>query len=85
MAPVLVTGKTDVKEVVRKDFQGSTLVLAVRIQYLKENKVLHDAVFVPAKNGWVWARKNIMDNFIPDKRYLVMARKAAAIIYEKGK
>lgn len=82
MAHVLVSGKTDVKEVVRKDFEGSTLVLAVRIQYLKEGRVLHDAVFVPARGKWVWPHKNIMDNFIPDKRYRVMAQRAAAIIYE---
>lgn len=48
-----------------------------------KEKILHDAEFVPDGKNWVRVGKRIMDNYIPPKRYLKMAKKAAAIIYDK--
>ena len=48
-------------------------------------KVLHEVAFIPSADGWVYKFQNFLNNFIPDKRYHKMAKRAAAILYEKKK
>ena len=68
----------------------SKKVLWARIQYFKNSKLLHDARFVPiVKKGKSWVgipkSERIIENFIPPKRYVRMAKMAYAIIYGKQK
>ena len=62
----------------------------VRMQYIyiidnngAKEEILHDVEFAPGNKKWVKISKRILDNYIPPKRYLKMAKKAAAIIYDK--
>ena len=55
----------------------------VRIQYIKDGKMLHDAVFArKGKKGILLAEKRI-DNYIPPKRFAMMLKKAAAVMFRK--
>ena len=48
-------------------------------------RVLYEVAFIPSADGWVYKFQNFLNNFIPDKRYHKMAKRAAAILYEKKK
>ena len=55
----------------------------VRIQYIKDGKLLHDAIFTrKGKKGVLLSEKRIV-NYIPPKRYAMMLKKAAAIMFKK--
>jgi len=55
----------------------------VRIQYIKDGKLLHDAVFArKGKNEVFLAEKRIV-NYIPPKRWQMMLTKAAAVMFKK--
>ena len=72
---------------------SSKTAIWVRVSYIERTmkdgvpgeKVLHEAAFVPSADGWVHKFQNFLNNFIPDKRYYKMAKRAAAILYEKKK
>lgn len=55
----------------------------VRIQYIKDGKLLHDAVFTRNKKKRVVLTEKRMDNYIPPKRYQKMFAKAAAVMFKK--
>jgi uncharacterized protein (DUF2225 family) len=77
-----------VEKVIRDEFNSA---IWVRVKYIEESgdepdvssKILHDAVFMPDSKRWVFIHRRVIDNFIPPKRYIKMARKAAAIIYDR--
>jgi len=46
-------------------------------------KVYHDVVFMPDGKKWVYVHHKILNDYIPPNRYRKMAKKAAAIFYEK--
>ncbi len=84
---LVVLGKiVKVESVARKNKKA----VRVRMQYIyiidnngAKEVILHDAEFVPDGKNWVRVDKRILDNYIPPKRYVKMAKKAAAIIYDK--
>lgn len=79
--------------VVRVVRGNSKKAIWVRISYIERTekdgvpgeRVLHDVAFIPSADGWVYKFQNFLNNFIPDKRYHKMAKRAAAILYEKKK
>lgn len=55
----------------------------VRIQYIKDGKLLHDAVFTRKGKRGIQLSEKRMDNYIPPKRYQMMLIKAAGIMFRK--
>ncbi len=55
----------------------------VRIQYIKDDKLLHDAVFMRNRKKRVVLKEKQIDNYIPPKRYKMMLTKAAAVIFKR--
>lgn len=39
----------------------------------------HDVIFMPDSKGWAYIKRRISGDFIPDNRYLRMAKQASAI------
>ena len=55
----------------------------VRIQYIKNGELLHDAVFMRGKDKTIFLLEKRVENYIPPKRFKMMCDKAAAIIFDK--
>lgn len=55
----------------------------VRVQYIKDDKLLHDAVFTRNIKKRIVLMEKRMDNYIPPKRYQKMFAKAAAVLLRK--
>lgn len=78
--------------VVRVIRNSSKEAIWARISYIEKTekdgifkeRVLHDVAFIPS-DGWVQKYSSFLDNFIPNKRYHKMAKRAAAIFYGKKK
>ena len=79
----------EVEKVIRDEFGAA---IWVRLKYFKisgksgaAEKILHhDLVFMPDRDGWVFVRRRISGDFVPDNRYNRMARHASAIFSEKN-
>ena len=55
----------------------------VRIQYIKDRKLLHDAIFIRGKDREIVLAEKRIDNYIPPKRLGMMYAKAVAIMHCK--
>ena len=86
--PVKTKKSALVKTVIRVNDNGFEKAIWVRMQYTEEAEnakkiILHDVAFMPNGKNLVFIYYRYTDNFIPSKRYMKMAKKAAAIIYDK--
>lgn len=75
-----------VEKVIRDDFGKAIWARiqcfqGVTIDETSVKKILHDIVFMPNGNGWIYIHNRISNNFIPLNRYLKMTKIAAAIFY----
>lgn len=62
---------------VSRDHYG--IPMRVQIKYFKDGELLHDAVFVREGKGL----RKIPGSYIPESRFIVMIRKAAAVMFDK--
>lgn len=69
-----------VEKVLRDDMNRA---MWVRIQYIKNGDLLHDAVFGRGKDNSIYLLEKRINNFIPPKRFKMMCDKAAAVIFDK--